>query len=65
MVTPTLPLKVTCMRKENFLDARSIAGHQKLRTPLSSCWYTTWKLAVRSLVTPFNSSNSGIRDLSF
>src|ERR1035437_5354552 len=65
MVTSARPLKVTSMRAENFLDARRVTGHQKVRTPRSSCWYSTWKLAVRSLGTPFNSNNSGIRVLSF
>ena len=65
MVTPSRSLKVTSMRTENLLHVRGVAGHQKVRTSLSSCWYSTWKLAVRSLGTPFNSSNSGIRVLSF
>src|ERR1035441_9471670 len=49
MVTPSRSLKVTSMRTENLLHVRGVAGHQKVRTSLSSCWYSTWKLAVRSL----------------
>ena len=65
MVTSARPLKLTSIRTENLLHARGVSGHQKVRTPLSSCRYSKWKLAVRSLGTPFNSSNSGIRILSF
>lgn len=65
MVTFARPLKVTSVRTENLLDAPGVTGHQKVRTPLSSCWYSMWKLAVPSLGTPFNSNNSGIRALSF
>ena len=59
------PLEVTAMRAKNLLHARGVTGHQKVRTPRSSCWYSTWKLAVLSLVAPFNSNNSGISILSF
>ena len=59
------PLEATSTRAENVLHTRSVTSHQKVRTPRSSCSYSTWKLAVRSLVARFNSNNSGIRVLSF
>src|ERR1019366_10294182 len=37
MVAFTWPLEVTSMSAKNFLHAGGVAGHQKVRTPLSSC----------------------------
>src|ERR1035441_9150406 len=59
------PLEVTSMHTKYLLQGRSVTGHQKVRTPLSSCWYSTWKSAVRPVTAPFNSNNSGISVLSF
>ena len=56
MVSPARLLKVTFWR---------VTGHQEASTSLSSCWYRTWNLAVRSAGTPFSSSNSGMRVFSF
>lgn len=46
MVTFAWPLEVTSMRTKNILHSGGVAGHQTVRTPLSSCWYSTWKLVV-------------------
>jgi hypothetical protein len=41
VVTSAWPLEVTAMRAKNLLHARGVTGHQKVRMPLSSCWYST------------------------
>ena len=41
VVAPAWPLEVTSMHTKNLLHARGVTGHQKVRMPLSSCWYST------------------------
>jgi hypothetical protein len=41
VVTFTWPLELTSVRTKDLLHARSVTGHQKVRMPLSSCWYNT------------------------
>jgi hypothetical protein len=35
------PLELTPMRAKDLLHARGVTGRQKVRMPLSSCWYST------------------------
>src|ERR1035437_6951592 len=65
MVSAAGPVKVTTVSAENLLHPWREAGHQDARTSLSSCSYRTWNFAIGPAGTPFSSSNSGMRILSF
>lgn len=65
VVSPAGSLKLASVSGENLLHPHREAGHQDARTSLSSCSYRTWYFAGRRAGTPFSSSNSGTRILSF